>query len=87
MFIGSLSTGLLGCPTCVGQNHEDSPPFFSEELYKPDNDESMDELYEQFMKEESISASDKQVAEQTASDSAYPGLQARQATPDKKEAS
>ncbi len=65
MLIGSLFTGLSGCPTCVGRIGQESPPFFSEEFYTPDN-ESMDELYEQLIQDPG---------------SAYPGHQARQATP------
>ena len=67
MLIGSLFTALSGCPTCVGRIHEESPPFFSEEFYKPDN-QSMDELYEELIQDPG---------------SAYPGLQARPATPGK----
>jgi len=26
---------LSGCPTCVGKIHAESPPFFSDEFYKP----------------------------------------------------
>lgn len=38
---------LFGCPTCVGRISEQSPPFFSDEFYKPDPD-SMDELIAAF---------------------------------------
>lgn len=67
MLIGSLFTGLSGCPTCVGRIGQESPPFFSEEFYTPDN-ESMDELYEELIQSDSASAqatSGKQIAEQT----------------------
>ncbi len=64
MLIGSLFTGLSGCPTCVGRIGQESPPFFSEEFYTPDN-ESMDELYEQLIQETPVSASSEQIAEQT----------------------
>jgi hypothetical protein len=42
---------LCGCPTCIGHNHEESPPFFSEEFYTPNN-ESMNELYEELIQEQ-----------------------------------
>ncbi len=30
------------CPTCLGRLEHNSPPFFSEELYQSDNNESND---------------------------------------------
>jgi len=86
MVIGSYCAWISGCPTCVGHNHEESPPFFSEEFYKSDKDDSMDDLYEQFVQETSHAPAEKHIAK-PSSDSANPGLPARQATPDKKEAS
>ncbi len=66
MLIGSLFTALSGCPTCVGRINEESPPFFSEEFYKPDN-ESMDELYEELIQDpgSAQATSDKSVSEQS----------------------
>ena len=34
-----------GCPTCMGRITQSSPPFFSDEFYKPTTD-NMDELYQ-----------------------------------------
>lgn len=39
---------LMGCPTCIGRNQTQSPPFFTQEFYPPEKD-GLDELYEQFI--------------------------------------
>jgi hypothetical protein len=36
------------CPTCLGRIEKDSPPFFTDEFYKP-TAESMDYLYQQLV--------------------------------------
>ena len=32
-----ISTIASSCPTCVGRIEADSPPFFSDDFYKPDS--------------------------------------------------
>lgn len=55
IFMSFFAT-LSGCPTCIGQIHDDSPPFFSKEFYTPSK-ERMDDLYEKFLVEESTAKS------------------------------
>ena len=31
-----VTTIISSCPTCVGRIETDSPPFFSDDFYKPD---------------------------------------------------
>lgn len=40
-----LTSPLAACPTCTGRITQSSPPFFSDEFYKPTT-ENMDELYQ-----------------------------------------
>lgn len=41
-----LTTTIIhACPTCMGRITQSSPPFFSDEFYKPTTD-NMDELYQ-----------------------------------------
>lgn len=37
--------GIDACPTCMGRITQSSPPFFSDEFYKPTSD-NMDEVYQ-----------------------------------------
>ena len=46
-----IANSLNGCPTCVARITPSSPPFFSDEFYKPGTD-SMDELYDALVKTE-----------------------------------
>ncbi len=39
------TTVINACPTCMGRITQSSPPFFSDEFYKPTTD-NMDELYQ-----------------------------------------
>lgn len=41
-----INSMLVSCPTCVGRIQEESPPFFSDEFYKP-SEESLDTLMEE----------------------------------------
>lgn len=45
MFLIFITSPLIGCPNCLGRITENSPPFFSDEFYKP-GAESMDDLYQ-----------------------------------------
>lgn len=40
-----MMSPLAACPTCTGRITQSSPPFFSDEFYKPTT-ENMDELYQ-----------------------------------------
>ncbi len=50
LFLLCIPSLLIACPTCVGRIESDSPPFFSDEFYKPASD-SMDELISESSKE------------------------------------
>ncbi len=51
LILASSAINLLGCPTCVGHINKETPPFFSDEFYKPDTGR-MDELYEQYLQKQ-----------------------------------
>ena len=44
------------CPTCQGRIEKESPPFFTDEFYKP-SAESMDYIYQQLLAEQEQQAS------------------------------
>ncbi len=45
------------CPTCEGRIEKESPPFFTDEFYKP-TAESMDYIYQQLLAEQEAEAHD-----------------------------
>ncbi len=50
--ISSLASfHIESCPTCLGRVEKDSPPFFTDEFYKP-TAESMDYIYQQLLAEQ-----------------------------------
>ncbi len=44
----AVAPSINGCATCVGRITPNSPPFFSDEFYKPGVD-SMDEVFKEVM--------------------------------------
>jgi len=52
-----ISFQIESCPTCLGRVEKDSPPFFTDEFYKP-TAESMDYIYQQLLAEQESEAQD-----------------------------
>jgi hypothetical protein len=46
-----VSFQIESCPSCLGRIEKDSPPFFTDEFYKP-TAESMDYIYQQLLSEQ-----------------------------------
>ncbi len=52
-----VSFQIESCPTCLGRIEKDSPPFFTDEFYKP-TAESMDYIYQKLLAEQKSEAQD-----------------------------
>ncbi len=50
-----VSFQIESCPTCLGRIEKESPPFFTDEFYKP-TAESMDYIYQQLLAEQESEA-------------------------------